>query len=185
MSKAIERAIETEDWPRAGTLIRSALKCEPDNHWLLTRLGLTYYERRQYERALLYSEKAFALAPQCPLVLWDYAGCLDMLDRTQEALSMYRWLVRRGVERLAHGECGEGIAWARGLVADCYYRIAHCHRVLGDRTRAVASYRQHLALRGPGCRSIYSIAEVRKELQSLLREPAKQSVAQRRGKPRA
>jgi tetratricopeptide (TPR) repeat protein len=102
MTKAIESAIETDDWPRARVLIRSALKRDPDSHWLLTRLGLTYYEQRQYKRAIQYSEKALALAPHCPLVLWDYAGCLEMLDRTQEALAIYRRLLRRGINRLAH-----------------------------------------------------------------------------------
>ena len=181
MSKAIERAIDQENWPQARALMRSALRREPYSHWLLTRLGLTYYEQRQYKRALHYSEKALALDPRCPLVLWDYAGCLDMLDRPKDALPIYRKLIRRGVDRLAHGECGEGRAWARSLVADCHYRMAHCHRRLANNTQAVASYRRHLALRGPGCHSIYSITTVRNELQSLRKEPAQQSVARRRG----
>ena len=54
--------------------------------------------------------------PNCPLALWDYAGALEMLDQTEEALSMYRRLVRRGVSAIAHGTCGEGLAWGRGLM---------------------------------------------------------------------
>jgi len=163
MSKAIEKAIEKNDWPRARALLRRALKRDPDSHWLITRLGLTYYEQRQYKRALHYSEKALALSPRCPLVLWDYAGCLDMLGRPKEAISIYRRLIRRGVDRIAHGDCGEGIAWARGLVADCHYRMAHCYRDLGNTRQAVVSHRRHLALRGPGCRSSYPIDKVRQE----------------------
>lgn len=175
MSKAIEKAIQRDDWPRARALIRSALKQEPESHWLITRLGSTYYEQKQYKRALHYSEKALALAPNCPLVLWDYACTLEELNRTKEALSIYCKLIRRGVKSIANGECGEGNAWARGLVADCHYRSAHCHRVIGDRKRAAKSYHRHLALRGPGCRSIYPISDVRRQLQVLTEKTAQQS----------
>ena len=169
MSKAIERAIEVDDWPKARSLIRAALERCPDNHWLLTRLGLTYYEQRQYKRALRYIEKALALSPRCPLVIWDYAGCLHMLGKYKEAIAVYKRLTTRGVDRIATGDCGEGKAWARGIVADCYYRAAQCYRKLDNRKRAARAYRRHLALRGPGCRSIYGIGDVRRELLSLER----------------
>ena len=169
MSQQIERAIATRRWVRAQTLIKREIARTPRSHWLLTRLGSTYYAQRQYKRALLYIEKALSLAPRCPLVLWDYACCLDMLGRTKECLAVCRRLLRRGVGRLAHGKCGEGNEWARGLVADCYYRMAQCYRDLGDNKRAAVAFRRHLALRGPGCRSIYPIAEVRKELRALAR----------------
>ncbi|NOU35848.1 MAG: tetratricopeptide repeat protein [Kiritimatiellaceae bacterium] len=167
MSKLIERALEEERWFEARVLIRDALQQEPDNHWLITRLGLTYYEQRQYKRALQYTRKALALAPQCPLVLWDYAGCLEMLDQPQEALDIYRRLIRRGVDRLADGDCGEGIVWARGLVADCHYRVARCYQACDNKKQARTAYRRHLALRESGCRSIYPKSEVKKELQQL------------------
>ena len=167
IGRQIEKAIASDNWPRARSLIRAELRREPDNHLLLTCLGLTYYEQRQYKRALFYSEKALALSPRCPLVLWNYAGCLDMLERTTEALRIYRSLLRQGIERLAYGQCGEGKAWARGLVADCYYRIACIEKELGRFGDAKRAYLRHLSLRGPGCRSIYPIRDVRTEFQSL------------------
>jgi tetratricopeptide (TPR) repeat protein len=170
MSKQIERAIDTEDWPKARELIRSALKRRPDDHWLLTRLGLTYYEQRQYKHALFYTKKAMVLCPKCPLVLWDYAGCLHMLDRNEESIAVYRQLTSRGIERIATADCGEGKAWAKGLVADCHYRTGECYRERGDMKRAANAYRRHLALRGPGCRSIYPIADIRNELEALKKE---------------
>ena len=177
MTKAIENAIRDDNWPQARALIISALKCEPKSHWLITRLGLTYYEQRQYKRALHYSEKALNLAPTCPLVLWDYAGCLSMLDRSEEAIAIYRRLVHRGVERLARGDCGEGRTWAKGLIADCHYNLARCYRDVGKRKPAVASYRRYLDLRKSGYRSIYSIVKARKELKSLMKENAQQGGA--------
>src|SRR5262245_679907 len=114
----IEDLLDVERWRDARARIRLELRSRPDSHWLHTRLALTYYEERRYRLALRSSERALRLAPACPLVLWDYAGALQMLARHREALRIYSELVNRGVHRIARDECGEGIAWARGLVAD-------------------------------------------------------------------
>lgn len=163
----IERALASERWQQARALIRRALRSEPEDHWLITALGLTYYEQRQYRRALAYSERALALAPRCPLVLWDYAGCLHMLNREQEALRIYRRLTRLGVRRMAFGECGEGLRWAKSMVVDCHYRMACCHQRLGHLSDAKHAFRLHLALRAQGYRSIYPLRDVRQEIRDL------------------
>ena len=173
MSKEIEKLIAIEDWKAARKLIRAALRKEPDSHWLLTRLGLTYYEEQNYEKALFYDTQAMNLAPNCPLVLWDYAGTLDMLGRNKEAIAIYRKLIKRGVDKIAYGECGEGLAWARGVVADCLYRIAKCYAEEEKPKKALNYYEQHLNQRGPGCRSIYPIDEVKKQMKEIrLRQDA-------------
>lgn len=164
-SSTIERLISVEDWAAARRAVRAKLRSSPKNHWLLTRLGLTYYEERRYKQALKYSLRALAEAPNCPLALWDYAGTLEMLDQTQAALKVYLHLVRRGVRKIAFGDCGEGLAWARGLVADCHYRMAHCYTALQRPEMAIKALKSHIALRGPNCRSIYLFAKVRKELE--------------------
>lgn len=176
MTKQIEKAIDEDKWDKARALIHKELKRDPDNHWLITRLGLTYYEQRQYKRAFKYSKKALALAPDCPLVLWDYANCLDMIglletdlgERTEEAISIYKKIIRRGVNRIAFEECGEGLARARGLIADCHYRIALCHLDFGRTGEALVSFKRHLSMRGPGCHSIYPVRQVRKKLKDLV-----------------
>lgn len=92
-----------EDWPAARRAVRSS----PNDHWLLTlRPGR---------------------GPNCPLPLWDYAGSLEMLDQTDAALKVYLLLAGRGIQQIAFGDWGEGLAWARGQIADCHYRMAHCY----------------------------------------------------------
>ena len=167
MSKAIEAKINRHDWQGARKLLRAELRRDPMNHWLLTRLSLTHYEQQNYRRALGYSERAYELAPRCPLVLWDHAGDLDMLGREAEAVAIYKRLIKRGAKSTATGRCGEGLAWSRGLVADCWYRLAQCYRKLGKRSYAEHAFRKHLRMRGPGCRSIYEAAEVRAQLRKL------------------
>ena len=172
MSKEIEKLIDAEDWKAVRKLIRVALRKEPDSHWLLTRLGLSYYEECNYKKALYYDTQAMELAPNCPLVLWDYAGTLDMLGRNKEAIAIYRTLVKRGVDKLAYGECGEGMAWSRGVIADCLYRIAKCYEEQGQPKKAIRYFEQHLNQRGPGCRSIYPIDEVKREMKEARSKDA-------------
>jgi len=165
MSREIESAIQRHDWKEARRLVRAALRRHPNDHWLLTRLSLTYYEQFDYRRALAIARRANQLAPHCPLVLWDLGGALDMLGRHTEAIAIFRRLIRRGVESIAFGDCGEGLAWARGLVADCWFRLACLHSKRGRRRDAVSCYRRHLAMRGRGCRSIYPLQDVRREFR--------------------
>jgi tetratricopeptide (TPR) repeat protein len=167
MSKAIETAIRLESWKKARQLIRGALRREPGSHWLITRLGLTYYEEREYRASLSYSRRALKLAPKCPLALWDHAGSLQMLGRHRMALRIYRQIVSRGIEEIAYGDCGEGLRWARGLIADCHYRQAHSYKKLKEWKAAIDSYRKHIRMQGPGCKSIYAVHIVRKELSEL------------------
>jgi len=166
-ARQIEEAIGRDDWDRARLLIRQWLRREPNDHWLLTRLGLTYYEQKQYKRALHYELKALQIEPYCPLVVWDYAGTLDMLGRKKEALSVYRWLTSWGEERVAHGRCGEGIQAARSLIADCFYRIGTILEEQGQRKRAIAAFREHLSRRTRGTRSIYPLSKVKRRYAKL------------------
>lgn len=162
----IERLIAREDWIRARETIREELRLKPESHWLLSRLALTYYEQRRYAKALELESRALQLAPKCPLALWGFAGAKEMLGDSRGALVIYGRLIRRGVARLARGPCGEGVRWARGLVADCYYRIGRIREVQGDAHGAKAAYRRHLDLRRAAS-SIYDAADVRVRVRGL------------------
>ena len=164
---SIERAIAADDWVGARKLIRGELRHRPDDHWLLTRLSLTYYEQKQYRKSLQYVIRALQIQPYCPLAVWDYAGTLDMLNRRKKALQIFRWLISWGEDRIAYGECGEGIRFARSLIADCYYRIARIYAQRRERGKAIRAYKQHLLRRKPGVRSIYPLSEVKRQFAAL------------------
>lgn len=173
MLNPIEKAVRTNRWKTARRLIRTALRKKPRDHWLITRLALMYYEEHAYSRALQYDKQAIELAPECPLVLWDYAGTLQMLGRHHDALRMYRRIIKRGLDSLAHGPCGEGPARARALLADCFYRQALSFDKLRQLQRAIDAIQTHLKMRGRGSRSIYSLGEVRQRLSIIMeRKPA-------------
>jgi tetratricopeptide (TPR) repeat protein len=144
-----------EDWAGARLLIRQELRKHPHEHWLLTQLSGTYYEEKKYRRALEFVKKALAEAPNCPLVLWDYAGTLDALGQKRKAISIYKKLLARGVDAIANNECGEGHDWAASLLADCKYRLAYCYKDRKDMrqfAKYMASYCADLRM---GIDSIY------------------------------
>jgi tetratricopeptide (TPR) repeat protein len=132
----VETLFASEEWVKARAVVRRELKKLPAGdfirHWWLARLSTTYYECRDYARALDVIREAVALAPACPLARWDLAGALEMLGRAGEAADVYRRLIGEGASRLGRGECGEGLAWANALVTDCYFRLAKCELALGD-----------------------------------------------------
>ena len=159
--KKIEKALDAEQWIAARKLIKEELKRDPKDHWYLGQLASTYYEQRNYKRALYWIVVALQEAPYCPLLIWDSAWTLAMLDRNHEALLLYRWLLEWGEDRLAYGECGEGIRWARALIADCHYRIACIWHEKRQWKRSSAEFENYIALRKTGYGSIYSLREVK------------------------
>jgi len=168
----VELLLRAERWSDARRAIIVELRSDPEDHWLVSRLALTFYEQRRYKEALIHSERALALAPRCPLSLWDYAGTLQMLNRDVEAVEVYRRLIRRGVKRIANGPCGEGLARARGLIADCHLRLSDSLRALNQEPAAELHFAMHLDQRGPGCHSIYSLKDLAKRPGRSVRSHA-------------
>ncbi len=166
--RRIDHAMDKEDWESARRLILQKLEADPEDHWLTTRLATTFYEQRDYAAAREWSEKAMRLAPECPLVLWDYAGALDMTGREEEAIRIWRRLIERGAERIAADECGEGLRWAESLVNDCRYRAALSSFDLGKTEEALRLLREHLANRKPGLPSLYTLRDVRAKERMML-----------------
>lgn len=162
--KRLNDAIDRDDWATARALLELELREKPDSHWLVTRLSLTYYEERNYAKALEISEQAMRLTPTCPLVRWDYAGALEMTDRVAEAIAVWQGVVAQGATSIACDPCGEGRPRARSLVADCQYRLAKAFADERDFRAAIRYMRQYLKALSSGVSSIYE----RDEAEELL-----------------
>jgi tetratricopeptide (TPR) repeat protein len=187
METDIESLIREGRWNAARRAITIALRSKPTSHWLIARLGLTYYEQRQYSRGLKFTTRALELSPRCPLALWDYAGTLQMLARDAEAIAIYRRLIQRGPVRIAKDPCGERLSRSRGLVADCHLRLSDSLHSLGDEVGAERHFVKHLDMRGPGCQSIYPLKEIavrHPALQRLHRPKSADAQLRRRRGPR-
>jgi tetratricopeptide (TPR) repeat protein len=138
-------------------------------HWLWDRLALCYYERKKYKLALRYQSKALEIAPHCPMNLWGQAGTLDILGRSDEAIVIYKRLLRTGMNKILNRKiCGaESEADARGMLTDCRYRIAMCYKEKGNKETAIKWLKLNLKLRKRGDLSIYNKKKVQKALNDL------------------
>ena len=167
---AVNTAIAKQNWSCLRQLVLDEMAKNRDghsDHWLLDRLSLSYYEERDYKSAYKVIKEAEELAPECPLVLWDLAGTLDMLGDKSAAIDIWRRLIKRGYQSVASDECGEGIRWAKSLLNDCRYRVAISLWDIGDVKQAYREMQQHLKHRSPGIPSVYPIQEARAELEKL------------------
>lgn len=154
---AAEALILSGDWLAARRVLETGLQSNPKDHWMRSRLGVTYYETGDYSTALVHTKQAVALAPTCPIVLWDHAGTLQQLGRHAQAVEIYQTLVRRQVGWLAKDPCLQSRSLAKGLIADSQLRLCRSLEVLGRKEEADAAFLEHLTLRGPGCYSLYSL----------------------------
>jgi tetratricopeptide (TPR) repeat protein len=166
--KQIDELILAEKWEEAQTLIYDILSSEPDDHWLLAELAETYYEERKYKKALTIIEKALVLSPHCPLVLWYYTGILEMNGRIEEAIKVYKTIIHRGVRRIADGECGEGIRWARRLIGDSNYKPGSAYAMIGDFKNAEKYIKKHIIYRNRNFPSNYKLRTAKHDLQMII-----------------
>jgi tetratricopeptide (TPR) repeat protein len=163
----IETCMRQEKWKESQYLIRTALRAEPESHWLWATLSSAYYEQFKYEKALECAERALSLSPHCPFALWHYAGALYQMGLAKEVLAAWKKLLRRGIRSVAYGECGEGIVNARSLLNDCNFGIATCYAWIGQKAFARRYFRRHVENRRKGWRSIYRLQEAKRRLAAV------------------
>jgi tetratricopeptide (TPR) repeat protein len=171
LSREINLLFEQGEWVPARALLEKELH-KPGNendHWLLTRIGTTFYEERDYQTALKYAQKAYERSPSCPLVLWDYAGTLDALGDSREAFRIYWTLLDKEPAGVSAHDCGkgEGRRWTVGLLTDCIYRAALCLKHLGMKDEAIQLFREYLRVQGPKSESIYTREDADAQLEEL------------------
>lgn len=165
--RTIERLLAAEKWQEAQALLHKELLHAPTDHWLWMMLSETYYEQFEYETALECAKRAVELAPQCPMALWHYGGCLSMTGQERAALTVWTLLLNRNVEEVGYGECGEGMKWALQLLNDVHFRMGRVHQFLGEDSQARVSFQKYVHNRAHGVGSLYDLAEARRQLAEL------------------
>lgn len=163
----IEKLLEAKRWKSARSLLHEELVFDPTSHWLWMHLGLTYYEDKEYETALVCSKRAVELEPRCPLALWHYAGSLYMTDQESAALAIWNLLLAMDLAEVADGDCGEGMDMAMRLLNDVHFRIGRYYQWKGEPELARLSFEKYLHNRAHGVASSYDERQVNKYLAEL------------------
>ena len=162
----IDDLFERGEWHKARELLEKQRAKEPDNHWVLTQLGVTFYEQRRYAEALELFLASLRIVPDCPLTLWNLAGALDALGKSAAAVPIYIWLLE-SKKAPEEDPCWESQEWADALKADCVYRLGVCFQHLGKKRKAEQCYRQYLDLLLAGVEGLYSVEDVTRKIRGL------------------
>ena len=139
-----------------------------ESFWLYTSLSSVCYELKNYEEALKYAKLAYALNTESPLVLWDYAGALYMLNQEQEAIDLWQRIIRINEEVIAFELTTEGLQWARSLKNDSLYRIAQSYYYLENDNMALKYAMDHLNSRKKGLKSLYKKSEILSLMSTIM-----------------
>lgn len=167
----IERLLQQGRWTAARTALEKERLKDPHNHWLLTQLGVTYYEQRKYKEALRLFRKSLTIVPDCPLTLWNVAGGLDAMGKPLQAMAIYTSLLKSTTSP-DDDPCWESNAWADSLKADCVFRLGVCLEHLGNNKKAEHCYQQYLRLALVGVEASYSVEAVTERIRGVRREGA-------------
>ena len=166
LSNRIDHLFKGCEWEKARRLLATERNKEPENHWLLTQLGVTFYEQRRYEEALTLFVESRQIVADCPLTLWNLAGTLDAIADYPKAIQIYTWLVENESSP-DQDPCWESKSWADELKTDCVYRLGSCYQQLGKTGPAERCYHQYLNLLSMGIQGLYSVEDVMRELGEL------------------
>jgi tetratricopeptide (TPR) repeat protein len=166
LSDRIDALFRQCEWEDARGLLEAEREDDPNNHWILTQLGVTFYEQKRYQEALKLLLESRKIVPDCPLTLWNLAGTLDALGKHVEAVRIYTWLLE-SKKSAREDPCWESKKWAEALKADCVFRLGICFKKLGKKQKADQCFRQYVNLLLSGIDGTYSIEEAMRQVRSL------------------
>ncbi len=170
ITEKINQCFKNENYTEAIELLQKALIVEPDNHWILGQLGISYYEIFNYQTALKYSTQAYEIATECQMVLEYHAAILHANGKILESKALYEKLLSRSVEEIAFGECGEGIKNAKSILNDARIGLADIYSDLNEPEKALELFEEHLKLRQRGVFSNLKRKEIVKEINELRKK---------------
>ncbi|MFG0285486.1 MAG: hypothetical protein ACF8R7_13800 [Phycisphaerales bacterium JB039] len=156
-------------WSELEDKLRLEIRDDPSNHWLLTTVATACHEQRRYREAKEWSDLAYAIMPECPLVRWDRACIYWSLGDTERAIAFWERLAAATVTEQQSSPCWESEQWNQALNADCWHRLAIAYAREGrwsESDAAAARFEEAIA---EGVRSHYTAAELHDALEKVSR----------------
>ncbi|QDE87482.1 hypothetical protein BHS06_00160 [Myxococcus xanthus] len=167
ISKRIDALFSAQQWSELDQLISESLQGTSDDHWLHVRQADAWYEQRKYSKASRLYLKVLESMPRCPLGRWGLANALMARGNADDARKLFLSLARQKPEVMGTRECGEGVRWARGLIADANFRLGQLEERAGARAAARRRYQVYLRILQRPALSLESRREANTRLRAL------------------
>lgn len=163
ISATVNNFFDNSEWEKAKIYIEKELLEAPNDYWLISTLAITYYELRDYVKALSLSENALSINPKDYLVL-DYHACILSVIPGKElvAIKFLKKIVKTDINKMAYGPTGEGMKWAKSIINDCRVRLAMVYHSINKVKEAILYLNEHLVYRERGIFSNFTKNEVLK-----------------------
>jgi hypothetical protein len=101
-------------------------------------------------------------------VLNNHACILSVLDgKENEAIKLLQRIIRSKLSKIAYGDHGEGMRWAKSLVNDSRVRLALVYLSNNEKTKALKYLNDHLENRERGVFSNFSKKEIIKKKMAI------------------
>ncbi|MFP2958768.1 tetratricopeptide repeat protein [Myxococcus sp. 1LA] len=167
ISKRIDALFAAEQWSELDQLISGSLQGTSDDHWLQVRRADAWYAQGKYAKAERLFQKVLEIMPRCPLGRWGLANTLMARGNADASRKLFLALARQKPEVMGTGECGEGVRWARGLVADAHFRLGQLEEQAGAKAAARRRYQAYLRLLQQPAFTLESRKEANTRLRAL------------------
>lgn len=167
ISKRIDALFSSQQWSELDQLISESLQGTSDDHWLHVRRADAWYAQGKHARAARHYQKVLESTPRCPLGRWGLANTLMARGDADDARKLFLSLARQNPEVMGTGECGEGVRWARGLVADANFRLGQLEEAAGAKAAARRRYQAYLRILQQPALSLESRRDANARLRAL------------------
>ncbi len=159
-SNNLNGLFEKDKWNEARELLEKEIIIFPQEYFLITSLAKVCYNTEHFEDSLEYATQAMKIEPNDALVIYDYACALSALEKNEEAIRQWNKIINMDINKIAYGDYGEGMKWAKSIVNDSRYRIALSHVELQNIKEAKRLINEHLQYRQRGIYSDFTKKQV-------------------------
>jgi len=108
-------------------ILLSALKRNPQDHWLMGNLASVFYELHEYDEAYTVLSSAIIEHENCPFLWWHLAGTLEGLGRVEEAIVVWNEILKYDSIYIDFSDnpCWESLEFKYSLITDTFFRVAN------------------------------------------------------------
>jgi tetratricopeptide (TPR) repeat protein len=159
---------EKSHWDSERKVMQRFLKRKPNDSYVLRKLANTYYEQGRFSEAEKVLSRAYRLANKNALNIWAYAIVLENLNRTKEAIRLFKTILRMSSKSIfSKIDTDEDETIGEELKMDSMYCLGECYLDLGQRTEARRWLKSFIAKRIKGSPSQFKISQAKRKLASI------------------